>query len=131
MGLAESVSSIAGVLASANELIIDVATVNQVRTLLDEAAEQLLKAQQQMHAIPASAMGGSYWGQQLSHHSTLAHDRLAETVEELRAGLDKYELAMQTVLHDTAGADDANGAVFRQGDAYVQSATTMPSTANG
>lgn len=125
MFIADAVGAITGVLAGADEMVVDPDTLAKVRKLLKEAVVDLTEAQDRMHGgVSASSVGRSYWGGQLSHHSLLAHDRLLETIADLNAGLDSYEVAMLSFEKGASSTDEANTAVLKKGDAYVGDATT-------
>lgn len=126
-GLSGLIGGLSGMLGQLSELVMDAVTVGQVRAHLMQAKTKLEQAQALMPAIPASGVGGSPWGSQLSHHSKLAHERLLETISEMTTGLDKYELAMQTALKDVDGAEDRVTTDLRNGACFVGGpSTTVP-----
>lgn len=122
--IAGMIAGINGALAGAVELALDAATISQVRQHLVEAQTQLEKAQSLMPAIASSTVGGSWWGSQLSHHSTLAHTRLVETITEMNAGLDHYEAAMQTASKEVGTSDETAGTDFDRGATCTGGPTT-------
>jgi hypothetical protein len=113
-----------GILGQLSELVMDAVTVGQVKAHLMQAKAKLEEAQALMPAIPASGVGGSPWGSQLSEHSKLAHERLLETINEMTVGLDRYEVAMQTAYKDVIGTEEQVTTDLKQGACYVGGPTT-------
>lgn len=108
-GLVGDISTAINKAASGSpEFALSPATVAKVRANLIQAQESLDEAQALMPAIPASGVGGSPWGAELSHHSKLVHTRLLETIKEMITGLGGFETGIDDAYKGMGVADETS-----------------------
>ena len=95
-----AVGAVQGVLAEIN---VDEETIRSIVSILESGIESL---ETPMHAVPQGAFGGSGWGQQLAHHTEIAHGHVRQAMLDLVAGLSTYKTSIETYAAQALQVDD-------------------------
>jgi len=104
-----SIGAIAGTL---KELNVEEQTIKDIVEILETSASDLHNGR--LKGFSGSALGGSWSGSNLDHHTKIAHEHVVQAMEQMVLGLRGYQANVQKFHDDIDFVDeDSAGATTR------------------